>query len=69
MSLEFHSPVETMTAHEFEHLTELAAEAWLKAVTRWEHSRKRKASFTDPASGEREAGEGDSMVNLAGARL
>jgi UDP-GlcNAc:undecaprenyl-phosphate GlcNAc-1-phosphate transferase len=65
MALEFHSPTQAMTAHEFEHVTELAAEAWLKAVTRWEQTRQRKASFSGDMPEVRASGDSRPLASLA----
>jgi UDP-GlcNAc:undecaprenyl-phosphate GlcNAc-1-phosphate transferase len=50
MSLEFFSRPDAMTLHQFEHVTELAAEAWLQAVARWEQAKQKKAAFTSEAA-------------------
>lgn len=49
MFLEFFSHPDAMTLHQFEHVTELAAEAWLQAVVRWEQAKQEKAAFTSGA--------------------
>lgn len=41
MLIEFSCSEGQMTRHEFEHVTDLAAEAWLKAVNRWEKAMAR----------------------------
>ncbi|MBL9166694.1 MAG: undecaprenyl/decaprenyl-phosphate alpha-N-acetylglucosaminyl 1-phosphate transferase [Verrucomicrobiales bacterium] len=50
MSLEFFSRPDAMTLHQFEHVSELAAEAWLQAVARWEQAKQKKAAFTSEAA-------------------
>ena len=47
-AMEFASDSSTMSSQLFEHLTELAAEAWMKAVHRWQAVNRVPAVF-EPA--------------------
>ena len=47
-AIEFASEEETMSPQQFEHLTELAAEGWMKAVQRWQAVNQLPVSF-EPA--------------------
>ena len=54
MGIEFFCREGDLTRSEFDHVTELAAEAWLKAVTRWQQVHRKKANLAheEPAHTE-----------------
>ena len=60
MAIEFFCREGDLTRPEFDHVSELAAEAWLKAVTRWEqvHRKKANLAYEEPLPAKKSGLEG-----------